>query len=55
MTVTAQETVHAATWPQLPWRDWADTIATVHMWTQIGTDRLTRARQAGCLRTCAVS
>jgi hypothetical protein len=22
-------------WPELPWRDWAATIATVHMWTQI--------------------
>jgi hypothetical protein len=23
------------TWPELPWHDWHDTLATVHMWTQI--------------------
>jgi Family of unknown function (DUF5996) len=22
-------------WPELPWRDWVPTIATLHMWTQI--------------------
>jgi uncharacterized protein DUF5996 len=22
-------------WPALPWRDWAPTVATLHMWTQI--------------------
>jgi hypothetical protein len=22
-------------WPELPWRDWAPTVATLHMWTQI--------------------
>ena len=22
-------------WPELPWREWQPTIATVHMWTQI--------------------
>lgn len=24
-----------AAWPALPYRDWADTLATLHMWTQI--------------------
>jgi Family of unknown function (DUF5996) len=22
-------------WPELPWRDWAPTISTLHMWTQV--------------------
>ena len=22
-------------WPELPWRDWAATISTLHMWVQI--------------------
>jgi hypothetical protein len=22
-------------WPAIPWRDWGETLATVHMWTQI--------------------
>ena len=35
MTVTTRETARAPGWKQLPWHDWADTIATVHMWTQI--------------------
>jgi Family of unknown function (DUF5996) len=35
MTVTARGAAPAAGWKQLPWHDWADTIATVHMWTQI--------------------
>jgi len=35
MTLTAGESAPATAWPQLPWRDWTDTIATVHMWTQI--------------------
>ena len=25
----------ADSWPELPWRDWAPTISTLHMWTQI--------------------
>jgi hypothetical protein len=25
----------AALWPELPWPAWADTLATLHMWTQI--------------------
>jgi hypothetical protein len=29
-------------WPALPWQDWKDTAATLHMWTQIvGKTRLT--------------
>src|SRR3954469_13502405 len=29
-------------WPALPWEDWKDTAATLHMWTQIvGKTRLT--------------
>lgn len=35
MTVTTRETAPVPGWQQLPWHDWADTIATVHMWTQI--------------------
>jgi hypothetical protein len=31
-------------WPELPWRDWAPTISTLHMWTQIvGKVRLSLA------------
>jgi hypothetical protein len=31
-------------WPSLPWRDWRDTCATLHMWTQIvGKIRLAQA------------
>lgn len=26
---------HAPHWPALPWREWRDTCATLHMWTQI--------------------
>jgi hypothetical protein len=22
-------------WPELPWRDWAPTVSTLHMWTQV--------------------
>ena len=22
-------------WPELPWHDWADTLATLHLWTQV--------------------
>ncbi len=35
MTVTTRETAPAPGGKQLPWHDWADTITTVHMWTQI--------------------
>jgi Family of unknown function (DUF5996) len=34
----AIETPEASTptpWPQMPWREWGETIDTVHMWTQI--------------------
>jgi hypothetical protein len=24
-----------AAWPELPWHDWADTLTTLHLWTQI--------------------
>ena len=31
-------------WPDLPWRDWADSMATLHMWTQIvGKVKLARS------------
>ena len=34
--------VSANAWPELPYSDWADTLATLHMWTQIvGKVRLT--------------
>jgi Family of unknown function (DUF5996) len=43
VTVTTRETAPAPVWKQLPWHDWADTIATVHMWTQIvGKIRMAR-------------
>jgi hypothetical protein len=30
-------------WPELPWTDWSDTAATLHLWTQVvGKIRLTR-------------
>jgi len=31
------EPAHGAArqWPELPWHDWADTLATLHLWTQI--------------------
>jgi hypothetical protein len=33
-----------AGWPELPWREWADTMATLHMWTQIvGKIKLARS------------
>jgi hypothetical protein len=32
-SVVAVET--EAPWPELPWREWAPTISTLHMWTQI--------------------
>lgn len=25
----------AKRWPELPWHEWADTLATLHLWTQI--------------------
>lgn len=31
-------------WPTLPWQDWADTLATFHLWTQVvGKIRLVRS------------
>ncbi len=42
--MTGSTAVAAATdlWPELPWRDWAATISTVHMWTQVvGKVRMT--------------
>ena len=34
--------VSATAWPELPYTDWTDTLATLHMWTQIvGKVRLT--------------
>jgi hypothetical protein len=34
----------AGRWPELPWRDWEPTIATLHMWSQIvGKVRMTLA------------
>jgi Family of unknown function (DUF5996) len=33
-----------ASWPELPWREWANTMATLHMWTQIvGKIKLARS------------
>ncbi len=35
-------TTHSPAWPTLPWQSWGDTMATVHLWTQIvGKIRLT--------------
>jgi Family of unknown function (DUF5996) len=33
----ASQSVPATTepWPELPWMDWAPTISTLHMWTQV--------------------
>jgi len=25
----------AGAWPELPWHEWADTLATLHLWTQV--------------------
>ncbi len=33
MTESVRRT--AKSWPELPWHEWADTIATLHLWTQI--------------------
>ncbi|HKB28187.1 MAG TPA: DUF5996 family protein [Candidatus Limnocylindrales bacterium] len=42
MTTVSEPRV--ATWPVAPWHDWADTIATIHMWTQIvGKIRMAKA------------
>ncbi len=35
MTATAADVATRAPWPELPWRDWQPTVATLHMWTQI--------------------
>lgn len=42
--VTAAGVAHAPDWPALPYAQWRDTYATLHMWTQIvGKVRLARA------------
>ena len=35
MTGSSAPTEAAEDWPELPWRDWAPTIDTLHMWTQM--------------------
>jgi Family of unknown function (DUF5996) len=43
VTVTTRGASPARSWKQLPWHDWTDTIATIHMWTQIvGKIRMAR-------------
>ncbi|MDQ2966517.1 MAG: DUF5996 family protein, partial [Chloroflexota bacterium] len=32
---TARRAPGTAAWRPMPWHDWADTIATIHMWTQV--------------------
>ncbi len=40
--VTGTPPVSSDAWPALPYTEWADTLATLHMWTQIvGKLRLT--------------
>src|SRR5690606_38591291 len=40
----ADRTQLSETWPSLPFEDWSDTCATLHMWTQvIGKIRLAQA------------
>jgi hypothetical protein len=33
--IDSQALTREERWPELPWREWAPTIATLHMWTQI--------------------
>ena len=33
--IGSQPLVGNESWPELPWRDWAPTISTLHMWVQI--------------------
>jgi len=33
--MTALREARRSSWPTAPWREWGDTLATVHMWTQI--------------------
>jgi hypothetical protein len=35
MTVTVRPATSIEPWPELPWREWAPTIETLHRWTQI--------------------
>ena len=38
------QTLKAGSWPALPYADWRDTAATLHMWTQIvGKIRMTQS------------
>jgi len=42
--MTENRTPHAEPWPSLPWDEWRDTCATLHMWTQVvGKIRLAHA------------
>jgi uncharacterized protein DUF5996 len=33
--VTGTGASRARPWPELPWHEWADTLATLHLWTQV--------------------
>jgi Family of unknown function (DUF5996) len=35
VTVPASVGATHVAWPTMPWHDWSDTLATLHMWTQV--------------------
>ena len=43
MSVKPRNESQPSDWPELPWAEWSDTAATLHLWTQVvGKLRLTR-------------
>lgn len=33
--IESQARIREEPWPELPWREWAPTLSTLHMWTQV--------------------